>query len=53
VQVLEVCPKVPPLVLDVPERDFLGEMQSFLQGTLPTQPAPEKHSTSASDSMKK
>jgi len=38
VQVMEVCPKVPPLELDVPERDFQGEMRSFLSGTLPTPP---------------
>lgn len=38
VQVLEVCPKVPPLELDVPERDFQGEMANFLRGLLPTQP---------------
>jgi len=30
-----------------------GGVQSFLQGTLPTQPAPEKHSTSASGSTTK
>ena len=38
VQVLEVCPKVPPLELDVPERDFQGEMANFLRGLLPMQP---------------
>jgi starvation-inducible outer membrane lipoprotein len=38
VQILEVCPKVPPLVLDAPERDYLGQMQIFLSGLLVTQP---------------
>lgn len=38
VQVLEVCPKPPILELDVPERDWQGQMQSFLRGTLPMQP---------------
>lgn len=38
VQVTQVCPKVPPLVLDVPERDWQGQMQDFLRGTLPMQP---------------
>jgi hypothetical protein len=38
VPVLAVCPKVPPLVLDVPERDWLAQMQAFLLGTPPMQP---------------
>ena len=50
---MQPCPKLPSLTVSVPERDFLGEMQSFLQGTLPMQPAPEKHSTSASGSTTK
>lgn len=32
---LEVCPKVPDLELDVPERDWREQMQSFLRGSLP------------------
>jgi hypothetical protein len=36
VPVLEVCPKVPLLELDAPDRDWLGQMRSFLQGTLVT-----------------
>ena len=38
VQVMEVCPRVPLLELDAPERDWQGQMQLFLQGLLPTQP---------------
>ena len=45
--VLEVCPRVPPLVLDAPERDFPAEMRSFLSGLLPTQPGLKPPSTSA------
>ena len=33
VQVLEVCPKVPPLELDAPALDWRDWMQGFLQGT--------------------
>lgn len=47
VQVLEVCPKVPPLELDVPERAFQEEMRNFLQGLLPTQPGLKPPSSSA------
>ncbi len=46
VQVLAVCPRVPPLELDVPERDYLQEMQHFLQGLLPTQPGLKQPSPS-------
>ena len=46
VQVLEVCPKVPPLELDAPARDWLGEMRNFLQGTLTTPPDYNLHSDS-------
>ena len=42
VQILEVCPRVPVLELEVGpdalERDWQGQMQLFLQGTLPMQP---------------
>ena len=38
VQILQVCPRIPALELDVPDRDWLGQMQLFLQGTLPMQP---------------
>ena len=38
VQVIQACPKVPPLELDAPERDFQGMMQSFLSGMLPKLP---------------
>lgn len=47
-QVLEVCPKVPLLELDVPARDFQHEMRLFLQGYLPTQPGLKPPSTLAS-----
>lgn len=30
-------PALPPLVWAAPERDWQGQMQDFLQGTLPTQ----------------
>ena len=47
--VLEACPRIPPLVLpDAPERDWLGQMQLFLQGSLPTQPGLRLPSTPAS-----
>lgn len=36
--VVQTCPKVPPLGLDAPERDFQGMMQSFLSGMLPKLP---------------
>ena len=38
VRVIQVCPRVPLLELDAPERDWQGQMQLFLQGLLPTQP---------------
>lgn len=38
VQILQVCPKAPPLVLDAPERDWQGQMENFLAGMLPMQP---------------
>ena len=38
VQVMEVCPRVPHLELDAPERDWQWEMRLFLQGLLPMQP---------------
>lgn len=38
VQVLQVCPKAPPLVLDAPVRDWQGQMRRFLQGTVPMPP---------------
>lgn len=47
VQVLEVCPIPPMLELDAPGRDWLGQMQNFLQGTLPMQPAYNLPSSSA------
>lgn len=47
VQVLEVCPKVLPLELDAPARDWLAEMRNFLQGTLTTPPDYSLHSTPA------
>ena len=42
VQVMQVCPKVPPLELEVPERNFQELMQNFLSGTLPKLPEPEQ-----------
>ena len=43
VQVLEVCPKVPPLELNLPsgamDHDFIGTMQGLLQGRLPLPPS--------------
>ena len=47
VPVLGVCPRVPALELDVPERDWRGQMQLFLQGTLTTQPGLKPPSVSA------
>lgn len=47
VQVMQVCPALPPLEMDAPGRDYTGEMRSFLSGSLPTPPAPKVHSTSA------
>lgn len=47
VQVMEVCPRVPPLELDAPVRDWQGQMRLFLQGTLPTPPDYSLPSTSA------
>ena len=47
VQILEVRPQVPMLELDAPERDWLGEMRTFLSGTLPTQPDYSLHSMPA------
>ena len=38
VRVIQVCPRVPLLELDAPERDWQGQMQLFLQGLLPTHP---------------
>ena len=32
------CPTPPQVLLDAPERDWLGQMQNFLRGMLPTQP---------------
>ena len=42
------CPKVPLLELDAPARDYLGQMQLFLRGSLPTQPGLKPPSTPAS-----
>ena len=47
VQMLEACPKVPPLELDVPERAWQDQMRAFLAGTLPMQPDYSLRSTSA------
>ena len=47
VPVLEVCPRVPPLELDVPARDWQGQMASFLAGTLPMPPDYRLDSTPA------
>ena len=52
VQILEVCPQVPMLELDAPERDWLGEMRTFLSGTLPTPPDYRLPSTSVKLSTK-
>lgn len=38
VQVLEVCPKAPPLESDAPVLDWQGWMRNFLQGTPTTLP---------------
>lgn len=46
VQVLQVCPTPPPLALDAPARDWLGQMESFLQGMLPMPPDYKLHSGS-------
>jgi hypothetical protein len=42
-----VCPKVPPLELDVPARDWQGQMRDFLAGTLPMPPDYRLDSTPA------
>lgn len=47
VPVLEVCPKPPMLELDVPARDWQGQMRDFFLGTLPTPPDYSLHSTPA------
>lgn len=43
VQILEVCPRIPALELNLPdgvlEHDFIGTMQQLLQGNLPLQPS--------------
>jgi hypothetical protein len=44
---VQVCPKVPPLELDAPERDYLDQMRSFLSGSLPTQQGLKLPSSSA------
>ena len=43
VQVIQECPKVPPLELEVPERNFQEMMQLFLSGTLPKPPELKQH----------
>ena len=51
VQVMEVCPAVPMLELDLPPdaqgRSFLDRMQRFLSGSLETQTDYSLHSTPA------
>jgi len=43
VQVIQSCPRVPTLELDLPdgalEHDFIGTMQQLLQGSLPLRPS--------------
>ena len=43
VQVLEVCPRIPVLELNLPdgalEHDFIETMRQFLQGNLPLHPS--------------
>ena len=46
------CPRLPELQLDVPARDWLGEMQNFLSGSLRTQPDYSLPSTSAGQGIK-
>ena len=53
VQVMEVCPVVPMLELDAPERDWQGQMQLFLQGLLPMQPDYSLRSTPASPTQER
>ena len=53
VQVIQVCPRVPPLELDAPERDYLDQMRVFLSGSLPTQPGLKPPSSSAERSTPK
>jgi len=47
VQVLEVCPKVPMLELNLPagamDHDFIGTTQQLLQGKLPSRPSYRLH----------
>ena len=47
VPVIQVCPKVPALELDVPDRDWLGSMQNFLRGTVVMPVDYSLHSTPA------
>lgn len=42
-----VCPRLPVMELDAPERDWQGQMQDFLRGTLPMSPDYKRNSTSA------
>jgi hypothetical protein len=35
---VQTCPQLPPLVLEYRERNWQGEMQSFLEGSLPIPP---------------
>ena len=50
VQVVQACPRVPPLVLDAPERDYPALIRSFLSGSVPTLPDYSLPSTSAAPS---
>jgi len=46
------CPTPPELLLDAPERDWLGQMQNFLRGLLPTQPDSKPNTTPAKQDTK-
>lgn len=56
-KVLQVCPKVPALELNLPpdalDRSFTDRMASFLQGKLPEPISYELHSVPASQTVPK
>lgn len=49
---IPVCPKPPAMELDAPERDWQGQMQNFLRGSLGTPPSSKPPSTNAGQGIK-
>lgn len=49
---LVACPTLPTLESAAPERDWLGQMDGFLQGTLPTPPASKPPTGNAGQGIK-